>query len=46
MLLRSLALRNIRSYNDGEETRLDLPEGIILFRGGHRLREVNPPVCT
>ena len=33
MLLRSLSLKNIRSYNDGEETRLDLPEGIVLFEG-------------
>jgi len=33
MLLRSLALRNIRSYNDGGETRLDLPEGVVLFEG-------------
>ena len=33
MLLRSLSVRNIRSYNDGEETTLDLPEGIVLFEG-------------
>jgi len=33
MLVRSLALRNIRSYNDGEETRLDIPEGVVLFEG-------------
>ena len=33
MLLRSLSLRNIRSYNDGEETHLDFPEGVVLFEG-------------
>ncbi len=33
MLLRSLSLRNIRSYNDGEETHLDFPDGVILFEG-------------
>jgi DNA repair protein SbcC/Rad50 len=33
MLVRSLALRNIRSYNGGEETRLDFPEGVVLFEG-------------
>lgn len=33
MIVRNLVLRNIRSYNDGEETRLDLPEGVVLFEG-------------
>ncbi|HUK79068.1 MAG TPA: AAA family ATPase [Nitrososphaerales archaeon] len=33
MLVRRLILRNIRSYNDGEETTLELPEGIVLFEG-------------
>lgn len=33
MLLRSLSLSNIRSYNGGEETNLDLPEGVVLFEG-------------
>jgi exonuclease SbcC len=33
MLVRSLTLKNIRSYNDGVETRLDLPEGVVLFEG-------------
>ena len=33
MLLRSLSMNNIRSYNDGEETRLDIPEGVVLFEG-------------
>jgi len=33
MLVKSLVLKNIRSYNDGEETKLDLPEGVVLFEG-------------
>jgi DNA repair protein SbcC/Rad50 len=33
MLVKRLSLRNIRSYNDGEETLLDLPEGVVLFEG-------------
>lgn len=33
MLVRRIALRNIRSYNDGEETVLELPEGIVLLEG-------------
>ena len=33
MLIRKLTLKNIRSYNDGEETVLDLPEGVVLFEG-------------
>ena len=33
MLVRSLALRNIRSYNDGGETHLELPDGVVLFEG-------------
>jgi len=33
MLIRSVVLRNIRSYNSGEETHLDLPEGVVLLEG-------------
>ena len=33
MLLRSLSMKNIRSYNEGEEVRLDIPEGVVLFEG-------------
>ena len=33
MLVRRIALKNIRSYNDGEECALELPDGIILFEG-------------
>ncbi len=33
MLVKSLVLRNIRSYNDDTEVRLDLPEGVVLFEG-------------
>ena len=33
MLVRRLTLKNIRSYNDGEETALDLPGGVVLFEG-------------
>ncbi|MDG6898826.1 MAG: AAA family ATPase, partial [Nitrososphaerota archaeon] len=33
MLVRSIALRNIRSYNDGEETLLELPDGVVLLEG-------------
>jgi exonuclease SbcC len=33
LLVRRLTLKNIRSYNDGEETALDLPEGVVLFEG-------------
>jgi DNA repair exonuclease SbcCD ATPase subunit len=33
MLLRNIALRNIRSYNDGGETKLELPDGVVLFEG-------------
>ncbi|HMD78949.1 MAG TPA: SMC family ATPase [Nitrososphaerales archaeon] len=33
MLVRSVTLRNIRSYSDGEEVKVDLPEGIVLFEG-------------
>lgn len=33
MLVKSLALRNIRSYNDGAETHLEFPEGVVLFEG-------------
>jgi exonuclease SbcC len=32
-LLRSITLKNIRSYNDGDETRLDFPDGVILLEG-------------
>jgi DNA repair protein SbcC/Rad50 len=33
MLVRRLALKNIRSYNDGEENALDFPDGVVLFEG-------------
>lgn len=33
MLLRSLSMKNIRSYNNGGETQLDIPEGVVLFEG-------------
>ena len=33
MLVRKLALRNIRSYNGEEETTLDFPEGVVLIEG-------------
>jgi len=33
MLVRRLTLKNIRSYNDGEETALELPDGVVLFEG-------------
>lgn len=33
MLIKRIALRNIRSYNDGEEAAVDIPEGTILFEG-------------
>jgi len=33
MLVRSIILRNIRSYNSGDEARLDLPEGVVLLEG-------------
>jgi len=33
MLVRRLTLKNIRSYNDGEESSVDLPDGVILFEG-------------
>jgi exonuclease SbcC len=33
MLIKSIALRNIRSYNDGEEIRIPIPEGVVLFEG-------------
>ena len=33
MLVRRLTLKNIRSYNDGEETALDIPDGVVLFEG-------------
>ncbi|HME19056.1 MAG TPA: SMC family ATPase [Nitrososphaerales archaeon] len=33
MLVRKIAVRNIRSYNDGSETRLDFPEGVTLLEG-------------
>jgi len=33
MLLRSLSLKNVRSYSDGELTRLEIPEGVVLFEG-------------
>ena len=33
MLVRSITLRNIRSYNSGEEARLELPDGVVLLEG-------------
>ena len=33
MLVKSVTLRNVRSYSDGEDVRVDLPEGIVLFEG-------------
>lgn len=33
MLVRSISVKNIRSYNDGRENRLDVPEGVILLEG-------------
>lgn len=33
MLVKRIALKNLRSYNDGEETEVEIPEGIILFEG-------------
>ena len=33
MLVRRLTLKNFRSYNDGEETAVDLPDGVVLFEG-------------
>ena len=33
MLVRRLTVKNIRSYNDGEETALSLPDGVVLFEG-------------
>ncbi len=33
MLLKGLTLRNIRSYNDGAQVHVELPEGVVLFEG-------------
>ena len=33
MLVRKLALRNIRSYGGEGETTLELPEGVVLIEG-------------
>jgi DNA repair exonuclease SbcCD ATPase subunit len=33
MLVRSVSLRNVRSFNDDEEARVEIPEGIVLFEG-------------
>jgi len=33
MLLTHLTLKNIRSFNDGTEVSIDLPEGTLLFEG-------------
>ena len=33
MLVRKLALKNIRSYDGEEETTLDFPEGVVLIEG-------------
>jgi exonuclease SbcC len=33
MLVHSISVKNIRTYNDGNETRLDFPEGVTLLEG-------------
>ncbi|HZW84541.1 MAG TPA: AAA family ATPase, partial [Nitrososphaerales archaeon] len=33
MLVTRIALKNIRSYSDGEEASIDLPEGVVLLEG-------------
>jgi exonuclease SbcC len=33
MLLTHLSLKNIRSFNDGSEVSIDIPEGTVLFEG-------------
>jgi len=33
MLIKRISLKNIRSYNDNEETSVEIPEGITLFEG-------------
>jgi exonuclease SbcC len=33
MLIRSIHLKNVRSYNGDDETRLELPEGVVLLEG-------------
>jgi DNA repair protein SbcC/Rad50 len=33
LIVRSIVLRNIRSYNDGEETSIAFPEGVVLLEG-------------
>lgn len=33
MLIRQISLKNIRSYNDGAETTVEVPEGVVLFEG-------------
>jgi exonuclease SbcC len=33
MLLKAISLKNIRSYNDGDETHVEFPGGIVLFEG-------------
>jgi DNA repair protein SbcC/Rad50 len=33
MLLREIAIKNIRSYNEDEEAVVEFPEGVVLFEG-------------
>ena len=33
MLLREVAIKNIRSYNDDAEAVVEFPEGVVLFEG-------------
>jgi DNA repair protein SbcC/Rad50 len=33
MLVKSVTLRNVRSYSDGEDVKVDIPEGVVLFEG-------------
>ena len=42
MKLKSLAIKNIRSYRDLE---ISFPDGILLFEGGHRLRQIDHSLC-
>ncbi len=33
MLIKQISVKNIRSYNDGDEVTVDVPEGVVLFEG-------------
>ena len=33
MLIKSVSVRNVRSYNNGDFTKVDIPEGVVLFEG-------------